>query len=462
MALMDQIARSNSAVERVKHEWLQSRQKPSPALAAALQNVTNLITRLAAQIHELQRLATACRDQLAPQLDSLHRARKMQGAYAAAGVVAASAKTSPGNGDQVSMQNSGTSIAESAQLTQTALQEHPACLEIGAGVDDSCAVQSSIKEAPRGPREIDGIVNASTVVRDLQAQARHFASSKVSVLIEGESGTGKELIARLIHNCSPRAAHPYVRVNCAALSESLVESELFGHEKGAFTGAVEVRPGRFELANAGTLLLDEVSEMPVQIQAKLLRVLEEEEFERVGGIRTLHCDVRIIATTNRDLEGAVAAGEFRRDLFYRINAVHLHVPPLRQRRDDIGVLASHFFQRYRHEAKTHLQGIGQETLQIMMAYDWPGNVRQLRNAIHRACLLAGGPEICPEDLPPLSESPLRIAEIQGTTLAEMERQAILHTLLEMGGNKTAVAMRLGITTRTLLNKLNKYRALDAA
>jgi DNA-binding NtrC family response regulator len=308
----------------------------------------------------------------------------------------------------------------------------------------------------------DVIVSASPVVHGLVEQAKHISSSKVTVLIEGESGTGKELVAELIHVSSPRSAQPYVRINCAALSESLVESELFGHEKGAFTGADEARPGRFELANGGTLLLDEISEMPVTIQAKLLRVLEKEEFERVGGTRTLQTDVRIVATTNRDLEREVSTGAFRRDLFYRLNAVHLQLPPLRQRREDIAVLARHFFNCYRSEAKVPLRGIARETQQIMSAYSWPGNVRQLRNAMRRACLLTAGPDIRPADLPPLLETPLAEHEVQGRTLAEMERQVILHTLREVGGNKTAASNRLGVTTRTLLNKLNKYRALDAA
>jgi len=302
------------------------------------------------------------------------------------------------------------------------------------------------------------IVSASPMIQRLLAQARQVAVSKVSVLIEGESGTGKELIARLIHTASPRAGQPYVRVNCAALTESLVESEFFGHEKGAFTGAQEARPGRFELAHGGTLLLDEISELPPRIQAKLLRVLEEEEFERVGGTETLHTNVRVIATTNRDLEREVAGGGFRRDLYYRLNTLHLQLPPLRERREDIVVLAQHFFHCFQREAAVSLRGIAPRTLQMMTAYDWPGNVRQLRNAMQRACLLATGPDIRPGDLPPLTESLVTVADVRCQTLAEMERHVILQTLQEVGGNKTAAALRLGITSRTLLNKLTKYRA----
>jgi DNA-binding NtrC family response regulator len=302
------------------------------------------------------------------------------------------------------------------------------------------------------------IVSASPLMQELVAQAKRIAVSKASVLIEGESGTGKELIANLIHTASTRAGQPYVRVNCAALTESLVESEFFGHEKGAFTGAEQVRQGRFELAHGGTLLLDEISELPPRIQAKLLRVLEEEEFERVGGITTLPVDVRVIATTNRDLSREVAQGNFRRDLLYRLNALQLALPPLRERRDDIVLLARHFFQRFQREATSPLRGIAARTFKVMSAYDWPGNVRQLRNAMQRACLVATGPEIHPGDLPPLTEPQVTVIDARHQTLAELERQVILQTLQDVGGNKTAAALRLGITSRTLLNKLTKYRA----
>ncbi len=251
-------------------------------------------------------------------------------------------------------------------------------------------------------------------------------------------------------------------VNCAALSESLVESELFGHDKGAFTGAEESRPGRFERAQGGTLLLDEISEMSVKLQAKLLRVLEEEEFERVGGTRTLKMDVRILATTNRPLEQDSARGHFRQDLFYRLNAIHFHLPPLRARREEIMPLANHFFARYRHEAGQPLRAIASGAQKLLTAYHWPGNVRQLRNILHRACILARGDEIQAADLPLLEEAPPLLLGFPGQTIAAMEREMILRTLREMAGNKTATAQRLGITTRTLLNKLNQYLRQEAA
>ncbi len=306
-----------------------------------------------------------------------------------------------------------------------------------------------------------GIVARSALMGRLIEQARQVAGSKASVLIEGESGTGKELIARLIHRSSSRSGRPFIRVNCAALSESLVESELFGHEKGAFTGADESRAGRFERADGGTLLLDEISEMSVKLQAKLLRALEEEEFERVGGARTLRVDVRVVATTNRHLERESRQGTFRHDLYYRLNAVHLLLPPLRSRPEDIPLLAWHFFHHFRHEATSGVTGIAEQTLKILSAYDWPGNVRQLRNVIHRACILAQSPQIQPHDLPPLEREPAEIIPMP-QTIAEMERRLILSTLRETNGNKTAAAQRLGVTPRTLLNKMKLYGRQDAA
>ncbi|HZT83563.1 MAG TPA: sigma-54 dependent transcriptional regulator [Gemmataceae bacterium] len=306
------------------------------------------------------------------------------------------------------------------------------------------------------------IVGRSPPLLCVLEQARRVAASKAAVLIQGESGTGKELVARLIHARSPRRAGPFVRVNCAALAESLVESELFGHERGAFTGAEGCRLGRFELAHGGTLLLDEVGEIAVRLQAKLLRALEEEEFERVGGVCTLRSDVRVVATTNRDLEREIGRGGFRADLYYRLNGVQLWLPPLRDRREDIPALAAHFFERFRHEAAAPLAGVSEEALAELAARDWPGNVRQLRNAVHRACLLAAGPLVRPEDLPPREAATPPAESYRGLTLEEVERRLILATLRELGGNKTAAAERLGVTPRTLLNKLNRYRAEGAA
>jgi DNA-binding NtrC family response regulator len=339
----------------------------------------------------------------------------------------------------------------------TSKREHILGQRMDAGVKFAAADRPIAKLPPAD----HGIVACAPSMCRLLKQARQVAASKASVLIEGESGTGKELVARLIHECSPRAQRAFVRVNCAALSESLVESELFGHEKGAFTGADESRPGRFELADGGTLLLDEISEMSVKLQAKLLRALEEEEFERVGGARTLRVDVRILATTNRHLEKESRLGAFRHDLYYRLNAIQLTLPPLRARREDIAVLALHFFDQYRQETAPNVTGISAQAMNILSAYDWPGNVRQLRNVVHRACILAKGTEIGPHDLPALETAPPDILPMP-QTIAEMERQLILATLRETGGNKTAAAQKLGVTARTLLNKMKAYGRQEAA
>lgn len=316
---------------------------------------------------------------------------------------------------------------------------------------------------PGSGEELGGaLVVQSPSMRAVIEQARRVALSKAAVLVEGESGTGKELIALLIHQASPRAAAPFIRVNCAALAEGLVESELFGHEKGAFTGAEQAHAGRFERAHRGTLLLDEIGEMPLKLQAKLLRVLEQEEFERVGGGRMLEVDVRIVATTNRNLEHESGQGSFRRDLYYRLSGVELHLPPLRSRPEDIPCLVRHFIGRFGHEGLVAVNDIAPRALDLLKVCSWPGNVRQLRNVIHRACILTAGSRIRAEDLGGLQELTSTQNIPTGQTLAEIERVVILRTLREVGGNKTAAAQRLGVTTRTLLNKLKRYRTYDAA
>ena len=241
-----------------------------------------------------------------------------------------------------------------------------------------------------------------------------------------------------------------------------MESELFGHERGAFTGAAETRIGRFELASGGTLLLDEISEMPITLQAKLLRVLETEEFERVGGTKTLKVDVRIIATSNRNLEQDVAQGNFRRDLYYRLNVVRLRLPALRNRTDDIPPMVQYFCRLFSQEPGIAQRRVSSRTMEILQSYTWPGNVRQLRNVLHSACILARGETIEPDDLPLLDCSESVAQPLAGRKLEDIERLAILETLRETGGNRSIAAQRLGVTTRTLLNKMNKYRALGVA
>jgi transcriptional regulator with PAS, ATPase and Fis domain len=247
-------------------------------------------------------------------------------------------------------------------------------------------------------------------------------------------------------------------MNCAALSESLVESELFGYEKGAFTGATETRIGRFEWANGGTLLLDEISEMPIRVQAKLLRVLEDEEFQRVGGNTTRHANVRVIATSNRDLTQEIENGGFRCDLYHRLNVLELRLPALRERPEDIPLLVTRFIERYKNESIVPVRGVSGETMKLLAAYHWPGNVRQLRNVIHRACVVATSELIQPVDLPALPPPATSVPTVWlEMRLDEVERHVILTTLERHNGNKTAAAERLGVTARTLTNKIKHYR-----
>jgi transcriptional regulator with PAS, ATPase and Fis domain len=306
------------------------------------------------------------------------------------------------------------------------------------------------------------IAHSETLLNVIE-KAKIVARGKLSVLVQGETGTGKELIARLIHEHSPRRNQRFVQVNCAAFSETLIESEMFGHEKGAFTGADQRHAGYFERAHQGSLLLDEIGEMPLKMQAKLLRVLEEEAFERVGGEQMLRVDVRVIATTNRDLEQEISRGTFRPDLYYRLNALPLHVPPLRLRTEEIPALVAHFLNRFGKEGAVEVTSIHPDALALLRAYSWPGNIRQLRNVIHYASVLARSSRIEARDLPLLPHPATESIETgPNRTLAQMERQMILETLREVGGNRTAAALRLGVTTRTLHNKLSRYRAEEAA
>ena len=243
------------------------------------------------------------------------------------------------------------------------------------------------------------IIGRSHAIKEVLERVAQYAPVHSTVLIEGESGTGKELVARAIHDLSPRSSEPFIAVNCAALTETLLESELFGHEKGAFTGATSLRKGRFEIAHRGTLFLDEVGEMPPATQVKLLRVLEEREFLRVGGSAPIHVDVRVIAATNKDLEAAVKSGEFRRDLYYRLNVLHIRIPPLRERREDVPLLIHHFVQEFCREHDRKFVGIDDEAMAILVNYDWPGNVRELRNLIESMLVLTPGSKVRPQDIP---------------------------------------------------------------
>jgi DNA-binding NtrC family response regulator len=287
------------------------------------------------------------------------------------------------------------------------------------------------------------------------------APSRATVLITGESGTGKELVANALHQRSPRANGPFIKLHCAALAESLLESELFGHERGSFTGAMARKDGRFQLADGGTLFLDEIGEISPSIQVKLLRFLQEHEFERVGGTQTIRVDVRVIAATNRNLVEEVAKGRFREDLYYRLNVVALEMPPLRDRRSDIPALARFFLDRYARDNGKAIDGFTPEALELLTAYDWPGNVRELENAVERAVVLATGALIEPRQLPPSvrpHHAPAGVPVVPGATMADLERYAILETLKSTGGSTSKAAEILKISPRTIQYRLHEYNA----
>ncbi|MGF1677970.1 MAG: sigma-54-dependent transcriptional regulator [Candidatus Methylacidiphilales bacterium] len=303
----------------------------------------------------------------------------------------------------------------------------------------------------------------SAAMKSLWEAVAKIAQTDATVLIRGESGTGKEVVARTLHQKGRRSANPFIRVNCAAIPSTLLESEFFGHERGAFTGATQRRQGRFELAESGTLLLDEISEIPPELQVKLLRVLQEREFERVGGNQTLHVDVNIIATTNRHLEQEVQNGRFREDLFYRLNVIPLHVPSLRNRGDDIVGLARHFLNHYARKHGKTITPLSPAIEQCLLAYGWPGNVRELQNVVERAVILASPDGILSVSDFPVGDAPLlptdsNLSQSQCVrSLAELEKEAILQALERCGGNRTRAAEMLGISLRTIRNKIRSYR-----
>ena len=314
---------------------------------------------------------------------------------------------------------------------------------------------------------LGSLVGNSRPMREIFGLIEQIAPSNVSVLITGESGTGKELVARTLHNLSPRKSHPFVAVNCAAIPESLIESEIFGHEKGAFTGAVEKRAGCFELANGGTLLLDELAEMPINTQAKLLRVLEERKLRRLGARTEQDVDVRVLAATNRDPEKAVADGQLRADVFYRLNVFHITMPPLRDHLEDLPAMADAMITEMNQKHNRRVSGVAPSMLDRMMSYDWPGNARELRNTMERAVILC--PDGAPVDvghLPPsfgkaqsaaALVSDASIVQVRvGSTVDEAEQALIVRTLEAMGQNKTRAAEILGVSLKTLHNKLKEY------
>jgi DNA-binding NtrC family response regulator len=320
---------------------------------------------------------------------------------------------------------------------------------------------SELRSQLRERYSFENIVGSSPEMQAVFKSVAQIAPSRATILVSGDSGTGKELVAAAIHHRSPRASGPFVRLHCAALAETLLESELFGHERGAFTGADRKREGRFEQANGGTLFLDEIGEISLATQVKLLRVLQEREFERVGGNQTVHVDVRVIAATNRDLKEMVAAGRFREDLYYRLNVINLTLPSLRQRASDVPALAIHFLKRYAEENGKTVSTISDAALTLLANHPWPGNVRELENVIERAVVLAEGDALEPQHLPPEFVAASRrggAPQIPGATMDEIERYAIMKTLEASGGSTSRAADTLGISVRKIQYKLQEYGA----
>ncbi len=322
-----------------------------------------------------------------------------------------------------------------------------------------------LEEEADANRHFDAMIGTSAPLRRVIDTIKRVAPTKASVLISGESGVGKELVANALHELSPRKAKPLIKVHCAALAATLLESELFGHEKGAFTGAVARKRGRFELAHEGTLFLDEIGEIDQNVQIKILRVLQEKRFERVGGEDSLEVDVRIIAATNRDLKAEIDKGNFREDLFYRLNVVNIHVPPLRERKDDIPLLAARFLKEFAEENGKKLDGFDARSRAQLYAYEWPGNIRELRNCVESAVVMAKGSLVTMDDLPPTVRGSDETGWIRipvGVSLAEVEKLAIRETLSYSKGNKSKTAEILNIGRKTLHRKLSEYGEAKAS
>jgi len=310
--------------------------------------------------------------------------------------------------------------------------------------------------------QVPQIIGRTPAIQQVFQTIKKIAPTDSTVLITGETGVGKELVAREIHSGSQRRDHPFVKVNCAAIPESLLESDLFGHEKGAFTGAVTAKPGRFEIAHKGTILLDEIGEMPLHLQAKLLGVIQDKSFDRVGGVKTIKVDIRIIAATNQDLQTATQAGKFRSDLFYRLNVVPIHIPPLRERKDDLIPLVGYFLKKFTGKYSKKINNVSPEVMATFSNYDWPGNIRELENVLERMVLMAETDTLTPDQLP--AEIRGAVSTVEAPTLKEKletvsqmtEKQMIIDALNKTNQNRTKAAEILGISRRTLQNKIKEY------
>ncbi|MDR1176871.1 MAG: sigma 54-interacting transcriptional regulator [Treponema sp.] len=361
--------------------------------------------------------------------------------------------------DRSLLEKAASIIADSAKLRERIMEEQFRLRQ----QDSEGSFLRQGKEALSGGGRIvpgSGIIGSDKAMREVYDMLGQVAPSDASVLITGESGTGKELVAAECHRLSHRAGAALVKINCAALPESIIESELFGHEKGAFTGAVRERKGRFELAHKGTIFLDEIGELPSQIQVKLLRVLQERELERVGGTETFKVDVRLIAATNRNLEAEVKAGRFREDLYYRLNVFPLHIPPLRERKSDIMLLADYFAEKYAERNGKRIKRISSPAIDLLTSYSWPGNVRELENCIERAVILSGDQVIHSYNLPPSLQSAVSTNTEPTTTLdaalSRLEKELIIEAMKIADGNMAAAARNLGITERQMGLRVHHY------
>ncbi|GHU97532.1 sigma-54-dependent Fis family transcriptional regulator [Spirochaetia bacterium] len=362
------------------------------------------------------------------------------------------------NRDKVFLEKVSSIIADSAKLRERILEEQFR-LRRGKDTGDVQHLRDGQRGSGRISRE-SPIIGTGNAMRRVYEMLSQVAPSDATVLITGESGTGKELVAAELHRLSKRAGQALIKVNCAALPESIIESELFGHEKGAFTGANSQRKGRFELAHGGTIFLDEIGELPPHIQVKLLRVLQERELERVGGSATIKVDVRLVAATNRNLEEAVKAGRFREDLYYRLNVFPLHIPPLRERKGDIVLLADHFTEKYAEKNGKLIKRISTPAIDLLTSYSWPGNVRELENCIERAVILSTDQVIHSYDLPPSLQSASSTNTEPTTTLeaalSRLEKELIVEALKLSDGNMASAARRLGITERQMGLRVHHY------
>lgn len=348
-------------------------------------------------------------------------------------------------------------VAQSVKLYREVEKEREAFLE----------EKESLRRQLKTKYRVESIIGQSDRMQEVYESIHRVAPSKANVLLRGESGTGKELAAKAIHYMSQRAKGPFIKFNCASIPEGLLESELFGHEKGAFTGAMTMRKGKFELAHGGTLFLDEIGDLPLSLQPKILRVLQEKEFERVGGERTIKVDVRLIAATSRNLEELVAAGKYREDLYYRLNVVPILLPSLRERKEDIPVLVEYFLKKYNEENEKSLT-ITPEVLNIFISYDWPGNVRELENTIERLVVMSRGSIVSPADLPMnireqtfKARYAVQIKDALPSTIEDIERTKILEALKKTGGIQAKAARLLGLTARQIGYKMKKYNIQSA-